>query len=141
MGAVREGPKFRTFSSPDTLVVFSNALGHSWNCGGLCAFSSLKLSSQHTYGVLWTSREVTAARLKLEMSVFRLARRHQPLDVGTTVFAHQLGEFRLYGASYNISDYYWTNNNNSKTFSAATIQATATTYYCAKRSEREVDAF
>ena len=34
----------------------------SLNCGALCAFSSLKMSSQHTLGVLWTSCEPPAIR-------------------------------------------------------------------------------
>ena len=52
------GPNFRAFflSRP----FFFNFRGVSWNCGGLCAFSSLKMSSQHTFGILWTSCDAPA---------------------------------------------------------------------------------
>ena len=50
VGAVRVGGQFfsRIFSSPDPLFVFSYFRGLSWNCGVLCAFSAMKVSSQHT---------------------------------------------------------------------------------------------
>ena len=57
-GAVRVGATISPFfSSPDHFFCFcfSKFRGISWNFGGLCAFLSLKVSSQHTFGVLWTS--------------------------------------------------------------------------------------
>ena len=49
-----EGKILRFFPLPTLfLLCFCNFRGLPWNCGGLCAFSSLKMSSQHTFGVLW----------------------------------------------------------------------------------------
>ena len=57
-GGRREGakgsgwrPQFRSFfplSRPSFCFIFSNVRSLSWNCGGLCAFSSVKMCSQHT---------------------------------------------------------------------------------------------
>ena len=50
-GGRRWGPKFRVFfslSRPSFCFFLSNFRGFSWNCGGLCAFPSMKISLEHT---------------------------------------------------------------------------------------------
>ena len=71
-------------SRPSFCFCFFSFRGLSWNCGGLCAFSSLKMSSQHTFEVLWTSCETPAATTRVARREVRVK---LPLFLQNTQFA------------------------------------------------------